>query len=79
MLSKALRWRDISDTRRDISDTRALIQYSFRWIGSIPPAVLRLPSDVSPHKEQRLYKNLVSCNFANLILIPRLKKKIQVS
>lgn len=52
---------------------------SIKGIGSTPPAVLRLPSAVSSHKKQRLSKNLIPCNFKSLILIPRLKKKVQVS
>lgn len=74
LLPQALPWRDLPAIRRDISDIRVLIQPGFRWIGSSPPAVLRLPSAVSPHKEQRLYQILIPGDSASLGLIPRIRR-----
>lgn len=61
--------------RRDISDIRVLIQPGFRWIGSSPPAVQRLPSAVLTHKEQHLYQILIPGDSASLGLIPRVGRK----
>lgn len=64
-----------SAIRREISDIRVLMQPGFRWIGSSPPAVLRLPSAASSHKEQRLYQILIPGDSASLGLIPRIRRK----
>lgn len=75
LLSPALPWRDLPAIRRDISDIRVLMQPGFRWIGSSPPAVLRLPSAGPSHKEQRLYQILIPGDSASLGLIPRIRRK----
>lgn len=72
-------WRDLPAIRRDISDIRVLMQPGFAWLGSSPPAVLRLPSAGSAHKEQRLYQILIPGDSASLGLIPRIRRKMQVS